>query len=895
VQRNGASAGYLSDGFSVFGIITAMDDRRDGHSVETPGPLRSGGDGRGLWPALGMAAGIAAAAAWPMLGPWLIAGLVCLLIALGFLVFRRDTGGYRAVACWGLLAWVALSGSWFIVRDQHVGPNHISNYLAEEPRLLRVVGTVEGPPKIAPPGRGAFASFAYQRPETFFVLSVRRVQVIGDAGSAWRRGAGRVLGKIEAADHRLRSGMHVEAAGWAARFGTPVNPGERDYAQMMRRRGMAGRLTLVEAGNWRPADAAVHGQPPAWNFAGLSARWQSLRQRINRTASDSLAIGLSGYPQRAELFALLDRVLLGRWSDELDELEEQFRRVGLAHLLAISGAHLGVLLSLAWLVTRGVGLRPNRAAVLVLLVLGLYLMAVPVKVPVARAALMALLLLGGFAAGRGGGALSRLGLAAILLLLWRPGDLFDPGFQLSFVTVAALIRYTAPVSRWLMPEPPFVDERPWWRTPLRRAADALAVSIVAFTAATPIVAYHFQLVSPLSIGMSMAALPLFIAMLSLGYVKALVGIVLPSVSLMLAEPLAWCGGAMAWLVRWVHELPMSSFDLAVQPSVAWVTAALVLGAAVFQGLYARRRGAMLASIGVLLAWGGAQQHPDAVAAVLARDRPAIRLNTLSVGDGSCHLVRAGGHTLMFDCGSGSYPLIGRNSVVPALRALGVAQLDTLVISHSDLDHFAGVPDLIEQIDVGRVLIPPQLIAEATDNPEGTTAHLLAELRRRQVSIESITRGWRARHGGVDFAALWPPAAFTHERDNETSVVLRIAADEARLLLVGDIEATAMTALLESGDDLRATVMEVPHHGSFVEASPRFVQAVSPRLLVQSAGPRWDMSDKWPATLREQGIDRLVTDEVGMIEAALWRDGRLRRGVFRDDHLAGAASEGTSSD
>ncbi len=882
-------------------MILTMRDRWDGHCQADESAQRRRADARGLVPAIGMVIGIAAAAAWPWLVFWLAAGVVCLLPVLWFWWRGGSTGGCRALACWGLLAWVALSGAWFVVREQRVAPDHIARYLADEPRLMRVVGTVEGPPKIAPPGRGAFADFAYQRPETFFVLRVRQIERIDPVtGTAqWQPLNGRLLGKIEAADHRLRAGMHLEAAGWGARFGTPVNPGERDYAQMMRRRGMEGRITLVTAGNWQPADARTHGPPPTWDFTGLRSAWQSLRQHGNDAASDALAIGLSGYPERAELFALLDRVLLGRWSDELDELEEQFRRVGLAHLLAISGAHLGVLLGLIWLITRSVGLRPNRAALLVLLVLGLYLMAVPVKVPVARAAIMAVILISGFAAGRGGGPQTRLGLAAILVLLWRPGDLFDPGFQLSFLTVWGLIRYTAPVSRWLMPEPETGMPRPWWHTPLRRTADALAVSIVAFIIATPIVAYHFQLLSPWSIAMSMAALPLFVGMLSLGYLKALVGALLPSVSLLLAEPVAAFGGAMAWLVRWVHDLPMSSLDLAVQPSLAWVVAALLLGAAVFQGWYARRRGAMLASIGVLLAWGGIQQHPDAVATVLARDRPAIRLNTLSVGDGSCHLVRAGGHTLMFDCGSGSYPLIGRNSVVPALHALGVARIDTLVISHGDLDHFAGVPDLIAQIDVGRVLLPPQLLHEAHNNSRGTTARLLAELHRRGVSIESVTRGWQARHGSVDYAVLWPPADFTHPRDNETSVVLRITAGDARLLLVGDIEATAMTALLEGDEPLDATVMEVPHHGSFVDTSPRFVEQVSPRLLVQSAGPRWDMSDKWPATLADLGIERLVTDETGMISVRLWEDGRMSAETFRDNHRAGstgsAGSAGTSRD
>lgn len=830
-----------------------------------------------------MAGGIAAASHWPALAAWVVLALVC-MAAMGWFAWgpRRSS---RAVICWAWVAFIGLSGVWLVVRDHRVPPGTIERYLALEPSIQRVQGVVEGPVKIATPRRGPFGAFTYEKPDTFFVIKVDRLAVAVEPhadvpndglrrGLDWRPASGRLLGKVEEAEPHLRAGQFIEAVGWSARFGGPVNPGEHDFALAMQRRGIAGRITMTNRGNW----SLVRGPQPAANR--LLAQLDRFRQSLSDAASHALRIGLRDQP---EIMGLLDRVVLGRDTQDISDLEGEFRRVGLAHLLAISGAHLGVLLGLTWLGVRFTGLSPPRACLLVLVVLGMYLLAVPVRVPVARASIMAGLLLGGYATGRGRAAEDRLAAAAILVLFWRPGDLFDPGFQLSFITVWALIRYTPAVSRWLLRESPLDDPPTGWKRLGRRVVDALSVSVVAFCAAAPVVAYHFQLISPPAIVLSFVLLPVFVLLLGLGYLKAVVGIALPSVAYLLAAPVGGLGRVLAEIVGRVDRLPLSSIELARPPSAGWVVGVLCFGVALLEGWFARRRLAPVLAAALLVGWIGVEQNPKLIDTVMARPRPPIVVHSFNVGDGSCHVVQVPGHTLMFDCGSRSYPLIGARTVVPGLRAIGVRRIDTLVVSHGDLDHFAGVLDVAESVPIGRILVPPQLLAEARDQPWGATRHLVDELANRGVPVEPVTRGWQSSQGTATIRAMWPESEFTADRDNETSVVLSVVAGHARLLLVGDIEDQAMTALMRSGDDLRAQVLELPHHGSFEpDASPQFLEAVGPELVLQSAGRRWSLRDKWAPVLAEQRVDRLVTAEAGMIRVTIDAEGNVTRSTFLPD-------------
>ncbi len=407
--------------------------------------------------------------------------------------------------CW-LIALTLLAAGWYQLRQNNVAEDHVRQYVQSEEQLAKVRGIIENQPELRPAQSGSFADFAYQPPATQFILAVHEIQV----ADRWINTQGKLKVVLQEADHRLERGMAIEAMGWLGDFVPPANPGEFDYRSHMRQQDISGMLQLATRGNWQLLSAA----PAKSDLAGL-------RESAAQAALDSLHLGyapansnLTGQPPAV---ALLELILLGHQGPGTGELHEDFRKVGLAHLLAISGAHLGILLGLVWLVTRLIIPNPPRAALVVLIVLLIYLTAVPMRTPIVRAGLMAGLLCVAGITGRRFRPLDLLALAAWLVLIWKPGDLFNAGFQLSFGVVAALIAFTQPVSQRLYQPPDIVAERERWRMSVwRYAVDLFAANLVAYLVAAPIVAYHFQIVSPLTILLALVALPFVTAVLAAG-------------------------------------------------------------------------------------------------------------------------------------------------------------------------------------------------------------------------------------------------------------------------------------------------------------------------------------------------------------------------------------------
>lgn len=780
------------------------------------------------------------------------------------------------------VAWLAvmagLGGAWTIARQPDpVGPT-LTAYLQEDGTLAELEGVVVSEPYLGQGTAGPFAAFGYESPNTRFELQVDRVWA--DRGPAAAEGL--LIANLKVADHRLRLGQRIRVRGWLAPIGPRMNPGDFDYAAFVAERGVVGRLSMASRGNWDLLE------PPgvATQFWGPASWLQRFRGWTAERAAWSLGLGMG---DDAQTLGLLQTLLLGETRADIDTLRDRFRDVGLAHILSISGAHLGILMGLVWWITRLFVPHPPRAALLVLAVLALYLLAVPLRVPILRASVMAGLYFTGIASGRRLGANTLLSLAALIVLAWRPSDLFEAGFQLSFVTVWALLKFTGPVSRTLWPEPLIEAQVPGadFREVLaRRAADTVAVSVVATATAMPLVAYHFQMVNPLSVVLSVLALPVLTAVLGLGYLKVLVGFVLPSGALVLGGPLRWVGGMLSSLVEIAATWPGATVRLSYVLPGWWVAAALAVVWLWFAGWFRARRVAgglaLVVVVGVVV-W---IEQPGAGRVLrvdheveMAHD-PAAELFMLAVGDGSCFVLRVqdssgDDRVLMFDCGSQPYPLIGRRSVVPTLRQVGIDRVDVLVISHADLDHYNGTLDVLDAIEVGEVWVSADLPDDARLHPERATAFLWSELQRHGFSPRTVTRGDRQRFGDAELDVLWPPAeGWGGAKGNDRSVVMSVRIAGRRLLLNGDIQQAAITTLLDRGQDLAADVADLPHHGSFVEASERWLDAVEPRVVLQSSGPARLRRDRWAAVLQDRGIPRRVTDQSGMVCVTVDRRGQI---------------------
>lgn len=434
------------------------------------------------WPTLaaaGFIAGILASQALNSFAAWWAIAVVGLI---GVTLTRRIPAA--RTASW-LAVMLGIGSAWAIARQPDpAGPTLVAT-LQHDGALAELEGVVVSEPYLGEGTAGPFAAFGYEFPTTRFELQVDRVWT--DEGPVEAEGL--LIGSIKVADHRLRLGQRIRARGWLAPIGPRMNPGDFDYAAFVAERGVVGRFSMASRGNWDLLD------PPGLTTQlwGPASWLQRVRGRVAERAAWSLGLGMG---EDARTLGLLQTLLLGETRADIDTLRDRFRDVGLAHILSISGAHLGILMGLVWWITRLFVPHPPRAAMLVLAVLALYLLAVPLRVPILRASVMAGLYFAGIASGRRLGANTLLSLAALIVLAWRPGDLFDAGFQLSFVTVWALLKFTGPVSRTLWPDPLIetgLPGGPDFREVLaRRLADTAAVSVVATATAMPLVAYHFH-------------------------------------------------------------------------------------------------------------------------------------------------------------------------------------------------------------------------------------------------------------------------------------------------------------------------------------------------------------------------------------------------------------------
>jgi competence protein ComEC len=191
----------------------------------------------------------------------------------------------------------------------------------------------------------------------------------------------------------------------------------------------------------------------------------------------------------------------------------------------------------------------------------------------------------------------------------------------------------------------------------------------------------------------------------------------------------------------------------------------------------------------------------------------------------------------------------------------------MVLTHPDRDHCGGLLDLVDYLDVDELWVAPR-------QPSGCATDLL---QRPGPSLRVLWAGEERQVGRWHFHALGPAPA-RRGSDNGRSLALLAAANGARALLAGDLEADAERRLLASGEQLAADLLKVGHHGSQTSTSPPFLGRVRPRLAVVSVGAGNPFGHPHAVVmerLRAARVPTLRTDLAGEIEVAFLPGGRLR--------------------
>ncbi|MGH9367308.1 MAG: ComEC/Rec2 family competence protein [Thermoanaerobaculia bacterium] len=561
-------------------------------------------------------------------------------------------------------------------------------------------------------------------------------------------------------------------------------------------------------------------------------------QGVNRALFD--AMPSRGAAFERDVRGPLAALLLGRTS-ELDRgMVARYRRGGLYHLLVVSGLHVALTAGLVFFCLRAAGVRGKaRDALLLVAVAGIVLVG-GANPPAARAGLVFTVFLAARLLERPIRGAQAAGLAAILLFLFCPREVFSIGCVLTFAAVSGIALFTAPIRSRL-------PARPAW------LFAGLATALAAEIATAPILLWRYNLLAagawltvPLSIPLAgglIALGALLLSFFALGIFPA---------------PLCALFAAGSRLLEWTAERAAGLAFLRPTPPLP---AVLAVGALLAGAALAPRR---LRLCSAALAGG-------LFAALALRPGPpgpprGFSLEALDVGQGDALLLRWGGHAMLVD-GGGPFDLdardFGRTRLLPKLLDRGVTRLDAVLLTHPHPDHALGLFAVLEELPVGR------LWRSAGEDEGGLYASLEAEATRRGVPFAPLEAG-TLRLGGARLMVLQSGGPRRKlDAVNNQSVVAIFEKDGRRALLTGDAGAAVERDLLDAGALSTVDVLKVGHHGSRGSTTDAFLAAVCPRVAILSCGRENRFGHPAPETLAA-----LSAREVRLYRTDLSSDARV---------------------
>ena len=660
--------------------------------------------------------------------------------------------------------------------------------------------------------------------------------------------------------------------------GTPMEPRPFegfDYAAYLSAQGISATMFAQEA--------QVTGEG--------GARWRSTVFTVRGLLASAIERAMP-YPESA----LASAVLLGKRESLPPELVEKFRGTGAAHLLAISGLHVGVLLAAtagtaAWLLGR------QRPGYLVVAGATIWMYALVAGAPPSalRAAVMGTVYLFALGVGRPASVLPALAMAAAVMTAVSPNLVKQVSFQLSFAAVGGIALGLA-----------LLGSGPAWRRPAAAgwagrlagwAAGLMAVSAAATLATWPLVATNFGQVALLSVPSSLLAIPAMAPLIVLTLAAAIGALVTP----VLGTLAGWLAAASAsWVIGVVSALPSWTVEgewvgkplllawygalglalLAAQPQRTrrwrqWISNLPARSRAWLQGNragagrgwrlpspYRTLVAATALSIAAAILWVKIVGGPDGY----------LHVHFLDVGQGDGILITTpSGRQALIDGGPDGD--VTSQELAEAMPG-GHRSLDLVVMTHLDSDHSGGLLEVLDRYAVGAVLsgtLPPGDAMRAQWEQRLDTHDITAVMVHRGYAIELDE--------GVSLEVLNPHQERPFGSSNDDSIVLRLTYGEVSVLLAADIESVAEERLSVSGAALRSTVLKVAHHGSRTSTTPAFLQAVDPAVAVISAGagnpyghPAQEVVELLEDSLEPGNVYR--TDQHGTVEvvsdgASLW--------------------------
>jgi len=759
--------------------------------------------------------------------------------------------------------------------------NHIVRYCYnDQSRLATIRGVIVSEPYLAQ-GKGAMAryDFLHQSP-TIFVVQCHEVLT----PSGWQTASGFMQTTVNQPCLNLTMGQTIQIEGRISLRGHASNPGQKDRSNYYR-----ARRNLV---------ACSTGQSEAVTILNANKKTVGLVANIRKNIaliSRGLLIDDSYYESNEtdknaaneSSPGFLAALLLGQRYQISPEMNEKFLRSGTMHFLSLSGLHIGLLAGFIWWGCKLTRLPRGLQGAITLVFVILFLLIVPPRAPIMRAGILSIIFCIAWMTRRVTSPVNLLAFGAVVILLWRPLDLFSAGFQLSFIVVLGLIIFVSPICRRDIilgePDPNLITHPqefsdkilPWWKSAVLyclRALGALTVvSLTAWLAGLPLAAYHFNCIALWGAVASVLLYPLVAFTLLLGLFKLLLTPLLPFAGNLLNAPLDTLSQVIIFIVEKFAQIPYSTINTASPPIwliIAFYALLIWIGLMVY-----RRKIIPYRPLYGLIAW--------LIAFVWLMPFTSTNPNSttchlLSVGHGTATVIQLpDGKTICYDIGSMSNFNLANTTVKPFLRSRGITRIDALFISHANIDHYNGAIEICRDFDVGTVYISEHF----RQNAGRGAKDFLNRLEIINQPIKTLHRGCKLKNltdndeNTYNIDILWPTAKTDTKLDsNNSSLTLNITTQNGRILLTGDLAESAQQTLIQNNTNktLQADILLLPHHGSITKTLPGFVEAVNPDYCINSCGRLFDRSiSKLKTTITPKTYH---TSQNGAITVELGEDG-----------------------
>lgn len=649
-----------------------------------------------------------------------------------------------------------------------------------------------------------------KKDDEYFKLQLSDVSIISDNGA--RSYKKKILVNVysDIADYRTVLWDRVYITGEVSIPKERSNPGTFDYRRYLKSIGIRCIITAENIENVKKA-------------GGIAALLKSAKCRTADIFESALG----------DDSAVVMGLLFGETSGIDEDIIETFRRGGTAHVLAVSGLHLGLLYSFLCRFKRKK--RSIPADIAIVLALSAYTALAGFTASVVRACLMIFIHIAGNHLNRRYDLISSTCVSMIIILAINPMQIYSAGFQMSFLAVITLGIMI-----------PLIQ---------KKIKGILLPMIAVQTGMVPYTMYVFNYVSLTSVISNIPVYFIAAAMIPAG-ISVIAFCWLP----VIAKPAAMITGLFVKLLLWCNDFTymggVFTFDVA-SPSVIFLAVYYIfifyMCSEAGQIALIRRNYKKIAAVFAAAVICGA-----GCSVYLSDGFEKTDMVFVDVGQGDCLHIKAGGKNLLIDGGGSFNYNVGKSTLKPYLLKNGVTKIDMAIATHLHTDHYQGLKELSQTYRIKKLGV-----YEANSVNEN---HLKKEFKTDEILYlaagDVINMG---RNVSVEVLSPDRGNPLDEKDENKNSLVLRVNVKGSSVLMTGDIDEKGEKTLI-ADTDIKADILKIAHHGSRYSSCEKFIAVAAPKIAVIQVGKNTygHPSEEVIKRLEEHKITVLRNDEQGAV-------------------------------